>query len=55
VHTGDQKQWRLSNGNIMQSASSVERECMGRMENFVLYVVGVAKYHRYRDEMSPDV
>jgi hypothetical protein len=37
----------------MQSAGSVERECMGGMENFVLYVVRVAKYRRYRGEMSP--
>jgi hypothetical protein len=39
----------------MQSVGSVERECMGRKGNFMLYFVGVAKYHRYRDEMSPYV
>jgi hypothetical protein len=37
----------------MQSAGSVERECMGGIEHFVLYVVRVAKYWRYRDEMPP--
>jgi len=50
--TGDRKQYGLSNGNIMQSAaSSVEREYMGGIENFVFYVVRVAKRWRYREEM----
>jgi len=35
----------------MQSASSVEREYMGGIENFVFYVVRVAKCWRYREEM----
>jgi hypothetical protein len=48
VHTGDQKQWRPSNGNIMQSSGSVEREYMGGIENFMLYVVRVGKCWRYR-------
>jgi hypothetical protein len=54
VYTGDQKQWRLSNGNIMQSSGSVEREGMREIKNFMLYVVRVAKCWRYRDE-SPSV
>jgi hypothetical protein len=51
VPTGDRKQWRLSNGNIMQSASSVEREYMGGIENSMFYVVRVAKWCRYWEEM----
>jgi hypothetical protein len=51
VPTGDRKQYGLSNGSIMQSASSVEREYMGGIENFVFYVVRVAKRWRYKEEM----
>jgi hypothetical protein len=35
----------------MQSASSVEREYTGGIENFMFYVVRVAKCWRYREEM----
>jgi hypothetical protein len=35
----------------MLSASSVERECMGGIENFMFYVVRVAKSWRYREDI----